>query len=216
MRIIVVGCGRWGAGLAGTLGQRGHSATVLDSDPSAFDRLGPGFRGATVVGSGFDREALLQAGVERADGLAAATASDEANVVVSRAAAQVFRVPRVVARLYDPAKAEVYRRLGLPTVAPVPWGIHRMAELLLYSPLAPVGSLGTGEVEILEVEVPALLVGRTLDEVTVPGEVHPVSLTRGGRTVLAAAGAALRSGDVLHVAALGPSVGRLRELLGLA
>lgn len=216
MRIIVVGCGRWGAGLAEALDQRGHGVTVVDRDAAAFDRLGPSFRGSTVLGEGFDRDVLQQAGAERADGLAAATARDETNVVTARAAAQRFRVPRVVARLYDPAKAEIYRRLGLPTVAPAPWGIHRMAELLLYSPLHAVASVGTGEVDLLEVEVPPLLVGRPVSELTVPGEIHVIALTRAGRTMLPTQGTRFLDGDVLHLATLASSVDRLKELVGLA
>ncbi|MBI5015676.1 MAG: TrkA family potassium uptake protein [Deltaproteobacteria bacterium] len=215
MRLIVVGCGRWGAGLAHALGQGGHAVTVVDCDAAAFDRLGPGFRGSTVLGGGFDKDVLRQAGVERADGLAATTASDETNVVAARAAAQLFRVPRVVARLYDPAKAEIYRRLGLQTVAPAPWGIHRMAEVLLYSPLHAVTSLGTGEVDLLEVEVPRLLVGQPVSELTLPGEISVVAVTRADRTFLPSPGTRFRARDVLHVAALGTSAERLKELLGL-
>src|SRR5512137_1649154 len=111
MRIIIIGCGRVGAGLAQTLSDRRHEVTIVDIDPAAFERLSPGFKGKTVIGVGFDREVLLQAGVERADGFAAVTSSDEANIVAARLARQVFRVPRVVARVYDPRQAEVYRRL---------------------------------------------------------------------------------------------------------
>jgi trk system potassium uptake protein TrkA len=215
MKIIVVGCGRWGAGLATILEQRGHAVTVMDQDPAALDRLGSSFRGETVVGSGVDREMLLQAGVERADGLAALTASDETNVVAARVAQRLFRVPRVVARLYDPAKAEIYRRLGLPTVAPAPWGIHRMAEILAYSELQPVASLGSGEVDLLELEVPPLLVGRTVAELTMAGEASAVAVTRGGRTFLPTLGTPLEEGDLVHLAVLASSADRLKVILGL-
>jgi len=215
VKIIVVGCGRWGAGLAATLEQRGHSLTVVDRDSGAFDRLGPSFRGQTVVGVGTDREALLQAGVDRADGLAAVTASDETNVTAARVANRFFRVPRVVARLYDPAKAEIYRRLGLPTVAPAPWGIHRMAEVLAYSELQPVVSLGSGEVDLLELEVPPLLVGRTVAELTIAGEASAVAVTRGGRTFLPTLGTPLEEGDLVHLAVLASSADRLKVILGL-
>ncbi len=215
MKFIVTGCGRWGAGLAEVLGQRGHAVTVVDSDAAAFDRLGPSFRGQTVVGSGYDRDVLVQAGVEGADGLAATTASDEANVVIGRAASQFFRVPRVVARVHDPQKAQVYRHLGLPTVAPVPWGIHRMAEALLLSQLEHVTSIGTGEVELIEAEVPALLVGRTVNELVMHGEIHPVAVSRCGRTFLPSLGTEFQAGDVVHLAVVTASADRLKSLLGL-
>lgn len=213
MRIVVIGCGRVGAGLAETLGLRGHAVTVVDRDPAAFDRLGKGFKGRTVAGVGFDRAVLVQAGIERADGLAAVTGSDEVNVLVGRLAGQVFQVPRVVARLYDPAKAEIYRRLGLQTIAPVTWGVHRIAELLTFSQFASRLSLGGGEVDIVEAEAPPLLVGRTVNEVTVPGEIHVVAISRGGRAFLPTLGTAFEAGDLVQLAVLAGSAERLAALV---
>jgi trk system potassium uptake protein TrkA len=215
VNIVVLGCGRMGSGLAQALAFRRHAVTVVDVDPAAFSRLGPSFAGRTVTGSAVDRETLLSAGVERTDGLAAVTASDEVNVVCARLALQVFRVPRVVARLYDPRKADIYRRLGLQTVTPVTWAVHRMADLLCYSHLDAVATLGSGEVDIVETEVPPLLVGRTVTELKVPGEVRVVAVTREGRTFLPVDGTVFHKGDRLHIAALGASSERLQALLGL-
>jgi trk system potassium uptake protein TrkA len=215
MKILIVGCGRLGVGLAKTLELRRHAVTVVDKDPAAFGGLGA-FKGQTVEGSGIDREALLRAGIERADGLAAVTASDEVNVVVGRLAVHVFRVPRVVARLYDPRKAEIYRRLGLQTITPVAWGIHRLAELLCYSRLDTLHSLGSGEVDLVEAEVPSLLVGRTTSEVVVPGEIQVVAISRGGRTFLPLPGAVFHKGDLVHLAVIGTSADRLKAILGLS
>ncbi|MGZ8460650.1 MAG: potassium channel family protein, partial [Candidatus Deferrimicrobiaceae bacterium] len=133
MKIIVAGCGRVGSGLARALSLRHHAVTVVDADPAAFERLGGNFPGRTVPGSAVDRETLVAAGVERADGIAAVTATDEANEICARMAMRDFRVPRVVARLYDPLKADKYRHLGVQTVTPVTWAVHRMADLLCYS-----------------------------------------------------------------------------------
>ena len=215
MRIIVIGCGRAGAGLAQVLTLRGHTVSVVDHDAAAFERLGAAFKGQRVVGIGFDRDVLLQAGIESADGLAAVTASDEANVVVARVAGQVFRVPRVVARVYDPRKAEIYARMGLPTIAPVTWGINRIADLVCYSPLETILSLGSGEVEIVESETTPLLVGRTVKELTVPAEIHVVAVSRGGKTFLPTLGTVLQDGDRVHLAVLSASTDRLASLLGL-
>ena len=216
MKIIVIGCGRVGSGLAQTLSLRGHAVSVVDTDPRAFERLGPAFKGLTVAGVGFDRTALLQAGIKRADGLAAVTGSDEVNVVTARLANQFFRVPRVVARLYDPRKAEIYRRLGLQTITPVTWGINRIAELLSFFPLATTASLGNGEIDLVEAEVPPLLVGRLVSEVTIPGEVHVVAISRGGKTFLPPQATALQPGDWLHLALLAASADRLKASLALA
>ena len=118
MKIVVLGCGRMGAGLAMALSFRRHTVTVVDVDPAAFQRLGGNFPGRTVRGSAVDRETLVAAGVERADGVAAVTATDEANEICARMAMQAFRVPRVVARLYDPLKADMYRCLLYTSPSP--------------------------------------------------------------------------------------------------
>jgi trk system potassium uptake protein TrkA len=212
MRIIVVGCGRLGSGLAQTLGLQHHTVSVVDNDPLAFERLGPNFRGQTVLGVGFDRDVLLKAGIERADCLAAVTASDDANVVAARMASQVFHVPKVIARLYDPRKAEIYKRLGLLTVSPIIWGINHIADLICYSPLETVVSLGS-EVDIVQAEAPPLLVGRTVRDLTVVGEIHVVSITRGGATFLPTQGTVFQDGDLLHLAVLSTAAERLKELL---
>jgi trk system potassium uptake protein TrkA len=212
MRMIIIGCGRMGAGLAQALAQRGHTVTVVDNDPAAFEVLGPAFNGKTVAGVGFDRDVLLQAGIERADGLAAVTASDEANVVAARLARLVFRVPRVVARLYDPRKAEIYRRLGILTISTTTWGIQRIAQLLCYSDLDVVMSLSSA-VDLVQVNVPPLLVGRSTQALTVPGEVHLVAIDRAGKTLLPTPETAFQEGDLLYMAVLAESADRLKALL---
>jgi trk system potassium uptake protein TrkA len=214
MMILVVGCGRVGAGLAKALIERGHSVTVVDKDALAFEKLGEKFKGQAILGVGFDRDVLLKAGIQQADGLAAVTASDEANVVVARIARDIFHVPKVVARLFDVRQAEIYRRLGLQTITPTSWGINRIADLLLYSPLETVSSIGSGEVEIMEAELPRLLVGKTVRELTVPSEIHVVSVTRENKTFLPTLGTIFREGDLLHLAVLATSTDRLKEFLG--
>jgi trk system potassium uptake protein TrkA len=215
MRIIIIGCGRVGSGLAQALSLRSHMVTVVDKDAAAFARLGPTFKGKTVLGIGFDRDVLIKAGIERADGLAAVTASDEANVVAARIASQVFRVPKVVARLYDPRKAEIYDRLGLQTISTTIWGINRIAELLSYSQFEPVVNLGS-EVDLVAVDAPSLLVGRTVNDLVVPAEIHVVAITRGGKTFLPTLGTRFQEGDLIQLAMLSASADRAKALLGLS
>lgn len=216
MKLIIIGCGRWGSNLAAMLSQQGHTLAVVDKDPKAFERLGPKFSGTTVPGIGFDREVLLQAGIERADGLAAVTASDEANVVTARIARQVFRVPRVVARMHDPRQAEMYRRLGLQTINPVTWGTSRVAEVLCYSQLDTVSSLGSGEVDVMEAEIPPLLVGRTVNELTLAGEAQVIAINRNGKTFLPILDTIFRQNDQVYLSVLAASADRVRTLLGTA
>ena len=216
MRIIIIGCGRMGAGLALTMSQRGHAVTVVDKDPTSFERLGPSFKGEVIEGIGFDRKVLLAAQIERADGLAALTASDDVNVVIGRVASQVFHVPRVVARLYDPRKAKIYKRLGLHTISPTIWGINQVVDVLCYSPLDAILNLGSGEVNIITTEIPALLVGQMVRELTVRGEIHVVAISRGGKVFLPTLGTEFHQGDIVYLVVLATSTDRLRTLLGLA
>jgi len=216
MRFIIIGCGRMGAGLARALSLRGHAVTVLDKDRDALEQLEQSFRGQTIVGTGFDRELLLQAGIKHADGLAAVTNSDETNVVIARLARLVFQVPRVVARLVDPRKAEVYQRLGVQIVAPIAWAIHRFADLLCYSELDAILSLGGGEVEIVEVEVPPLLVGHKVSAISIPGEVQVIALSRRGKAFLPSSETVFQKDDSAHIAVLATSVERLRAILTLS
>jgi trk system potassium uptake protein TrkA len=215
MRFLIIGCGRLGAGLGQLLVTNGHSVTVVDKDPLAFEKLGDKFKGHKITGVGFDRQVLVSAGIERADGLAAVTASDEGNVVAARIARDIFHVPRVVARLYDVRQAEIYKRLGLQTIAPTNWGIQRISDLLLYSPLDITSALGSGEVEVVEVELPLLMVDKAVRDLTVASEIHVVSITRANKTFLPTLGTIFRAGDTLHVAVLTTSSSRLREMLGL-
>lgn len=213
MKTLIIGCGRVGSRLATTLTARGDRVTVIDPDAGALERLGPDFGGRALVGDGCDRGVLDRAGVDHADGLAVVTGSDEVNAVVARLGATTFAVPRVVARIYDPAKAEIYRRLGVQTICPITWGSARLAELLTLSELTPVASLGAGQVEIVEATIPALLEGRPVSELTVPGETSVVAITRGGTTLLAGSTSTrLEAGDVVHVAVAGTQ--RLEHLLG--
>jgi trk system potassium uptake protein TrkA len=214
MKIIVIGCGRTGAGLAKRLDRAGHRVTVVDSDDAAFRRLGPAYTGEHVHGIGFDEGVLHDAGIRAADGIAAVTGDDEVNAVVARLASRMFHVPRVVARLHDPRKAEIYRRLGVQVVAPVDWGIQRTADLLTFTEVGELLSLGTGQVDLVEVELPHLLDGRSIEEMSAPGEVLPVAVSRAGRTFLPTAGTVLRAGDIVHLAVLAASRDRLQSLLG--
>src|SRR6478609_58698 len=126
-----MGCGRVGSSVADGLCRLGHDVAVIDSDSKAFNRLGPDFAGQRVLGLGFDREVLLRAGIEEADAFAAVSSGDNSNIISARLAREIFRVPRVVARIYDAKRAEVYERLGIPTVATVRWTADRMMRHLV-------------------------------------------------------------------------------------
>ena len=130
MHIIIIGCGRVGARLASLLTNSGHSVVVIDKNAQAFERLGPSFRGTCLVGIGFDRKVLLKAGIERADALVAVTNGDNSNVVAASIAVDDFHVPRVVARIADPVRAEMFAKLGITTISSTPWTSARIYELI--------------------------------------------------------------------------------------
>ncbi len=215
MRVIIMGCGRVGEQLARLMSEEGHDVAVIDYDATALARLGPDFKGRRIKGVGFDRDVLLRAGIEEADGFAAMSSSDNVNVVAARIARTLFHVPRVVARLFEPERAEVYRRLGLVTISSTTWGAERTRELLTHAELDAVRSFGAGEVQLLEVEVPARLVGHSVRDLSVPGEVAVITITRDGRALLPLLGTAFRSGDVIHLAVLSGAMDRVARLLDL-
>src|SRR6266567_2897697 len=148
-----MGCGRVGSTLAHILEDRGNTVAVIDRDPEAFRRLRPSFKGDRVTGIGFDRDVLARAGIEQADGFAAVSSGDNSNIISARVARETFGVQRVVARIYDPKRAEVYERLGIPTVATVRWTADRMLRHLVHDNVAELWRDPTSSVSIIEVPV---------------------------------------------------------------
>lgn len=214
MNMIIVGCGRNGAGLAQALSKAGHAVVVIDSDGASFTQLGAGFKGKTLEGIGFDREILEQAGIQRTDALAAFTSSDESNAVIARMAREIYHVPKVVARLYDRRKAEIYQQLGIQTLSSTTWAIKRAADLLTYTPLDAVFSFGAGDVELVKIEAPSLVWGRKAGDLTVLGDIHVVALERGNKTLLPTSGTILQKHDVLYIAVTVSAGTQLKRLMG--
>jgi trk system potassium uptake protein TrkA len=215
MKIIIMGCGRVGEQVARLMADEGHAVIVIDVDPRALDRLGADFKGKRVAGVGFDREVLVHAGIEDADAFAATSASDNANVIAARIARNVFHVPRVVARLYDPRRAEIYQRLGLLTISSTNWGAERIRELLTHSDLDPLMTFGNGEVCLLSIDTPLHWLGHMVKEIIIPGEIQILAITRQGHALIPVSGSDFRPGDIVHLAVLASSLERFKELMGL-
>ena len=215
MKQIIVGCGRLGAELARELSRRGHDITMIDKDPYKLQDVGRYVRVNTVEGVGFDQDVLTSAGIAQADGLAAVTDSDEANVVIAQVARQKYLVPRVVARIFDPRQAAIYARLGLQIISPTSWGVNRIADLLVYSMLDPVYSIASGQVELLRIELPLMMAGHKVMELTVPGESTVVAITRRGKAFLPTLGTLFEEGDVVHLSVVNSFMGRLSSILML-
>ena len=211
MKIIIIGCGRMGSGLARRLARSHHEITVVDNDHQAFDRLGTGFSGTIIEHDAMDKKSFTMSGIEKADGLAAVTGNDAVNIVVARAAKQMFRVPKVIARTHDPRYAELYHKLGIETVTNVSLGIERISELLTFSTLDIIHGIGDGEVGIVRYDIPPLLAGHPVKDLTVPGEIIVISLTRKGKTSIPTLGTTLERGDVVHIAVEEQAVDRLKS-----
>ncbi|HEX8511052.1 MAG TPA: TrkA family potassium uptake protein, partial [Propionibacteriaceae bacterium] len=162
MHIVIMGCGRVGSSLARGLEKRGHTVAVIDVAPDAFRRLGPDFAGKTVKGVGFDREVLIEAGINDAEAFAAVSSGDNSNILSARVVRETFDVHNVVARIYDPGRAEVYERLGIPTVATVRWTADQVLRRLLPAGSEPQWRDPSGSVRLMEVHVDRQWVGRSM------------------------------------------------------
>ncbi len=213
MRAIVVGCGRVGSLLTRLLEQDGHQVVVVDRDAAAFRRLYPQFRGRTVTGIGFDRDTLREAGIERTDAFAAVTSGDNSNFVAATVASDTFRVPSVVARIYDPQREQIYRRLGIHTISSTSWGANKIKRLLVHADLYERAELGNGEVEILELHISAFNAGRAVRDVALAGEALIFAIVRAGRAFIPMPGMVLEEGDIVHLSVDRGAIDRIQGLL---
>ncbi len=213
MRVVVIGSGRVGAGLAIALAERGDTVSVVDKDARAFERLGERFLGQTVEGVAFDREVLEQAGVARADALVAVTGGDNSNVVAARIARETYKVPRVIARIQDPRRAAIYEELGIVTVATVGWTLGKIRDYLEHVPLKEEATFGRGEVALFRLELPQHLVDRSVGDLEAGGGLRAVSITRRGGALVPSSDTALAEGDVVRLAVQADARSRLDALL---
>ena len=215
MNAIIVGCGKLGSGIARSLVAKGYSVTVIDENEETFELLGSDFGGKTMVGIGFDKSILEQAGIKTSDAVIACCKSDVSNALIGRICRNIYRVPHVISRIYDPRKAQIYQTLGIQTISATTWGIRRITEILSYNQLDCVTTIGDDNVELLRMDVPALLVNKTVNELSVSSEIQVVSITRDFKTFIPTLGTKFKMHDVVYVAVLASSMSRLKSLLGL-
>ncbi len=215
MHVIVVGCGRVGSGLASQLEAEGHSVAIVDKQASAFRRLPRGWRGQKVLGFGFDRGHLDEAGAERADALAAVTSGDNSNILTARIARETYEIPNVVARIYDPRRAEIFQRLGIPTVPSVSWTIDQVFRKILPGAGAFDWTDSSGQLHIVERTLPAAWAGRSVCDALASGpspSMKLVAVTRAGQALLDVDTLVGQEGDVLHLLVSARSESAFREL----
>lgn len=195
MHVVIMGCGRVGSTLAQNLESRGHTVAVIDQNPDAFRRLGPEFAGLTVTGIGFDRDVLVEAGVERAGAFAAVSSGDNSNIISARLARETFGVQRVVARIYDQKRAEVYERLGIPTVATVRWTADRMVRHIDTDATGELWRDPTGVVALIEVPVNPEWVSQPLRALEEASGARVAYIMRFGLGMLPTPSTVLQDGD---------------------
>jgi len=208
-----MGCGRVGSSLARSLEKRDHTVAVIDIEVEAFRRLGPDFAGKTVKGVGFDREVLLEAGIEQADAFAAVSSGDNSNILSARVVRETFGVDTVVARIYDPGRAEVYERLGIPTVATVRWTADQVLRRLLPAGSEPQWRDPSGSVRLMEVHVDRAWVGRTVAQIEDATEARVPFIFRMGTGIIPRRNTLFQDGDLLYAAVLDAKLAKVEDVL---
>lgn len=208
-----MGCGRVGAELTVQLSKAGHSVAIVDKRREAFDRLPPGFDARTIVGLGFDRETLEEAGIKEADAFVAVSNGDNSNIVSARIAREHYHVERVVARIYDPRRAEIYQRLNIPTVATVRWAARQIQFLLFHGKEEIKDSFAGGTLLHLQKDVPEHLVGKSVSSVEAEGSIRVAGVDRGGMGFIPDQSSTFQVGDVAHFVVTQEAIDRLDVLL---
>lgn len=198
MHVVIMGCGRVGSTLAQELDARGHSIAIIDQDPTSFRKLPSTFGGRTVAGVGFDRDRLIEAGIEQADAFAAVSSGDNSNIISARVARETFNVPKVIARIYDPRRAEIYQRLGVETVASVAWTAQQMVHSITPE-FAEDWHDTTGTVVMAPLTYSERWIGERVKRMSEESGSRIAFLTRLGQSILPTNDTVLQEGDKLHV-----------------
>jgi trk system potassium uptake protein TrkA len=206
VHIVIMGCGRVGSSLARQLGRAGHSVAVIDRDPAAFRRLGTDFHGQQVTGVGFDRDVLIKARIGEAHAFAAVSSGDNSNIIAARVAREQFNVETVVARIYDAKRAQVYERLGIPTVATVPWTTDRLLRAIIPEGLISEWRDPSGTVTIVNLPYHRHWIGRSLAEFEAAIGVHTAFVVRFGGGLLPTHDTVVQEGDLIYASVLSKDV----------
>ena len=214
MHIVIMGCGRVGSTIAHILEDQDHSVAVIDQDPDAFRKLTASFKGSKITGIGFDRDVLIEAGIEHADAFAAVSSGDNSNVISARVVRESFGIERVVARIYDPRRAEVYQRLGIPTVATVRWTADQMLRKLLPEGAEPLWRDPTGAIVLAEVAYSDHWLGEKVTALEESARARIAFIARLGEAMIPVPGTVLQEGDVLHVVAEDRDLERIAGAFG--
>lgn len=208
-----MGCGRVGILLTQELVKKGHDVAVVDKNPAAFDRLPPGFEAKRVVGLGFDRDVLEEAGIKEAEAFLAVSSGDNSNIVSARVAREHYHVPQVIARIYDPARADIYERLNIPTISTVRWGVKQIILMLTHPREEIKEALAAGDLFRMRIQIPAHLTGKPVTSLNVEGRILVAGVDRGGSGFIPATSSTFQEGDYAAVIVHKDALELLDELL---
>lgn len=208
-----MGCGRVGILLTQELVKKGHDVAVVDKNPAAFDRLPPGFEAKRVVGLGFDRDVLEEAGIKEAEAFLAVSSGDNSNIVSARVAREHYHVPQVIARIYDPARADIYERLNIPTISTVRWGVKQIILMLTHPREEIKEALAAGDLFRMRIQIPAHLTGQPVTSLNVEGRILVAGVDRGGSGFIPATSSTFQEGDYAAVIVHKDALELLDELL---
>jgi trk/ktr system potassium uptake protein len=213
MNVVIMGCGRVGGELTVQLAKAGHRVAIVDKRAEAFDRLPPGFEAQKVVGVGYDRDVLEEAGIKEAEAFIAVSNGDNSNILSARIAREYYHVPRVVARIYDPKRAEIYERLDIPTIASVRWAAKQILMMLFHPREELKESLAGGEIFRMRVQVPQHLIGKPVSQLSVEGQVLVAAVDRGGKGFIPGPTSTFQQGDIAHLIVHRDALDTVDELL---
>ncbi len=216
MHFIIVGCGRVGSGLAAELESLNHTVTILDKNINSFKRLPEDFKGTKLVGFGFDKDSLIQAGAKEAFGLAAVTSGDNSNILTARIARETFEIENVVARIYDPRRAEIYRKLGIPTVATVSWTTNQVLRKLIKGSKAMEWSNSTAQLKMYEIVIGSEFVGKPVSTFEKQDAFKIIGITRATQSFIAKNETVIQEGDVIYIVAEATKIDILNETFNIS
>ena len=213
MHVVIAGCGRVGSELASNLERLGHTVAVIDKNPQAFKRLRSDFSGKQIVGFVFDRDVLVEAGIKEAGAFASVTSGDNSNILSARVVKEFYRVPSVVARIYDPRRAQIYQRLGIPTVATVRWTTDQILRHMLPEDIPVEYTVDNGEVVITAINAPEEIVGKSTLAFDDAGRRRVIAVSRFGVPRIPEKDLTIQDGDILHISVLRSDAAKLTDEL---
>lgn len=214
MYVIIVGCGRVGSELSKLLSNEGHNVVIIDKNRASFERLGGTFNGLTAVGNGFDLELLKQVGIEKADAFCAVTNGDNTNLISAQVARKIFKVPKVIARVYDPQRAHIYSALGLDIISGTILFAAMLRDKIIESRFSSY-LIETKELGVIEIEVKENLVGKTIQEINIPGEFMVTAIRRLQGIIIPVPETTLKAKDTLMAVVKVGSLKKVGEKFGL-